>query len=334
LLIAPSALLIAVGLWWTANTIAHNFIHLPFFDSREGNALFSVYLSLLLGVPQTLWRDRHMAHHAGKEWRMRWNRQMIVEIMAVACVWAWWASHGPAFFAAIWLPGWVAGLLLCQLQGYFEHSRGTVSHYGKLYNFLFFNDGYHVEHHARPGLHWSSLPRHAAREGAQSRFPAVLRWLELAPLDALERLVLRSRILQDFVLIRHLRAFERLLPHVPPVENVTIVGGALFPRTALIIQKLAPDAGITIVDHSGGNIMRARGMINHGTRFVEETFDPSHCGDADLVIFPLAYDGKRERLYSDPPAPVVFVHDWIWRRRGEGVVISYLLLKRLNLVRR
>ena len=30
----------------------------------------------------------------------------------------------------------------------------------------------------------------------------------------------------------------------------------------------------------------------------------------------------------------VLVHDWIWARRGRGVVVSWLLLKRLNLVAR
>src|SRR5881628_16948 len=31
----PSIPLIAIGLWWNANTIAHNFIHRPFFRSRR-----------------------------------------------------------------------------------------------------------------------------------------------------------------------------------------------------------------------------------------------------------------------------------------------------------
>jgi hypothetical protein len=31
----------------------------------------------LLGIPQKLWKDRHMAHHAGVEWRLRGSRQLI-----------------------------------------------------------------------------------------------------------------------------------------------------------------------------------------------------------------------------------------------------------------
>jgi len=63
LLVRPSLALVAVGLWWNANTVAHNFIHRPFFRARALNRIFSAYLSLLLGFPQALWRERHLAHH-------------------------------------------------------------------------------------------------------------------------------------------------------------------------------------------------------------------------------------------------------------------------------
>jgi fatty acid desaturase len=66
----PSAPLIAAGVWWNSNTIAHNFIHRRFFRSRSLNAIFSIGQSVLMGIPQTLWRDRHLAHHAGVEWRL------------------------------------------------------------------------------------------------------------------------------------------------------------------------------------------------------------------------------------------------------------------------
>src|SRR5215212_5119018 len=60
LLLFPSPVLIALGMWWNANTIAHNFIHRPFFNSRWLNRAFSFYLSLVLGIPQSLWRARHL----------------------------------------------------------------------------------------------------------------------------------------------------------------------------------------------------------------------------------------------------------------------------------
>src|ERR1051325_8995380 len=34
LLLVPSVPLVAIGLWWNANTVSHNFIHLPFLRSR------------------------------------------------------------------------------------------------------------------------------------------------------------------------------------------------------------------------------------------------------------------------------------------------------------
>ena len=61
----PVAAVIAIGVWWNSNTIAHNFIHRPFFRAQLLNLLFSAYLSVLLGIPQTLWRERHLAHHGG-----------------------------------------------------------------------------------------------------------------------------------------------------------------------------------------------------------------------------------------------------------------------------
>ncbi len=69
LLAWPSMWIIAMALWWNANTVSHNFIHRPFFRARAANTLFSIYLSLLLGFPQSLWRARHLAHHRLGTWR-------------------------------------------------------------------------------------------------------------------------------------------------------------------------------------------------------------------------------------------------------------------------
>jgi hypothetical protein len=346
----PSTPLIAIGLWWTANTVAHNFIHAPFFRSRGANAAFSAYLSLLMGVPQRLWRARHLAHHADdaqpvrsdararRTWR--WARPMLGELVLVLALWTTIALVSPRGFVFVYLPGWLLGLALCQLQGHFEHARGTTSHYGRIYNLLFFNDGYHVEHHARPGEHWTQLPGIGCRDAAASAWPPVLRWMEAGAsvrwLDALERLALRSPRLRAFVLRVHTRALCDAIGALAGVRRIVIVGGGLFPRTAIVLQRLFPAADITVLDADAAHLAAAMPflgggcVLRHGVFRADAALDPM----ADLVVIPLAFDGDRERVYACPPAPVVVVHDWLWRPRGRSVVVSPLLLKRVNVIRR
>lgn len=341
LLTWPSIPVVAVGLWWNSNTISHHFIHRPFFRSRTLNACFSCYLSLVLGLPQSFWRARHLAHHLAIEGRH--NRKKLkpapVDFAVVLAFWVVLLLFFPGFLLTVYLPGFVLGLGLCYLQGHYEHARGIVSHYGWWYNFLFFNDGYHVEHHARPAANWRDLPRHRASHSNPSRWPAALRWLELVNLCALERLVLRFELLQRFVLYRHESALRRLLVEVRHVSRVTIVGGGLFPRTALILRRLLPESRLILIDQSESNLAIARGFLSRETgeifqEFVNRRFEPDMPCDSELLVIPLAFEGERRALYERPPASAVLVHDWIWRRRGASAVISWVLLKRLNLVKR
>jgi fatty acid desaturase len=341
---APSIPVIAIALWWNANTIAHNFIHCPFFRSHALNRAFSIYTSALLGIPQGLWRARHLRHHRGVDRPLRWTRDIFIEIAVVGAVWAALAIFAPRFFAGVYLPGYALGLGLCWMQGHFEHVGGTTSHYGRLYNWLFFNDGYHVEHHLHPGEHWSRLPGRPRAGTRASRWPPVLRWIDSVrlsrarnplpvALEWLERRVLQSARLQRFVLRVHERAFRTLLPLVPSPRHVTIVGGGLFPRTALALRPLLPDATLTIVDAHSGHLETARRFV-HGIALRHQLYEAGVSDGADLVIIPLSFIGDRAHLYEHPPAPAVLVHDWIWRTRGDSVTVSWLLLKRLNLVLR
>jgi hypothetical protein len=334
LLLWPSMLLIALGLWWCANTVSHNFIHLPFFRSHAANNAFSIYLSLLLGFPQTLWRERHLAHHAQRKCKFRVTTLLRVEALCVLALWGAIAALSPRFFLFAYLPGWLLGLALCHLQGHYEHARGTISHYGWFYNFVFFNDGYHVEHHQRPARHWSELPKLAPRTDNASGWPAVLRWLDGLSLEGLERLVLRSRFLQRLVIRLHERAFRNLLTRVPHVTRIGVVGGALFPRTALLLQRLTPQARIVVIDCNPQHIEQAHKFLNGSVTYEQRMFDNSAPrGEFDLVILPLSFRGDREVICNAPPAPALLVHDWLWRKRGNhSATISWLLLKRLNLV--
>ena len=337
-LTVPSSPLIAIGLWWNANTISHNFVHLPFFRSSLLNRLYSIYLTLLLGVPHSIWRERHLRHHSGRAGSLRWTRAALAEIGMIAALWTCLIWVEPSFFAMVYLPGYLAGLLLCQLHGDYEHARGVAtSHYGRLYNVFFFNDGYHVEHHLRSSVHWTMLRRDAASAAVHSRWPPVLRWFD-SILDSIEQLVLRSRWLQRYVVSCHERAFRPLVSRVPAINRVTIVGGGLFPRTALVLQQVLPAASLTIVDANARNLDVARTFLKGSIDFRHESYSlppaSQNPDEPDLVVIPLAFIGDRNRVYRDPPAPRVLVHDWIWRRRAYGVTVSWVLLKRLNLVTR
>jgi hypothetical protein len=339
LVTVPSIPLVAIALWWNANTIAHNFIHTPFFRSRTLNVCYAIFLSAVQGIPQTLWRHRHLAHHAGRARPFGWTWTFVVELGAIAAAWTVAMATAHDTFVGVYLPGYAIGLVLCYLQGYFEHVHGgTISHYGRIYNVCFFNDGYHAEHHLRPGQHWTDLPRHVVEGAEQSAWPPVLRWLDdvtPAVLGVLERAVLASPLLQRFVLGRHERAIRVLLANAASPRRVVIVGGGLFPRTTIILRRVVPDAALIVVEGKAAHIETARRFVDERLVFRHEIYDPRDPStDADLLVVPLAFHGNREVLYSRPPAARVLIHDWIWRRRGVGVRVSWLLLKRLNLVTR
>lgn len=92
-----------------------------------------------------------------------------------------------------YLPAFFVALTMVNLQNYYRHyganpherAADSVSHYGRLYNLVTFNDGYHQEHHLNPAAHWSQMPvvgeRHRARLDAQPRIvspvPAMLGFL-------------------------------------------------------------------------------------------------------------------------------------------------------------
>lgn len=75
-----------------------------------------------------------------------------------AISWKWFLfCYVGAFFLA---------LTLVNIQNYYEHYgalpenlyANSVSYYGRFYNLLTFNDGFHQEHHLRPLTHWTQMP--------------------------------------------------------------------------------------------------------------------------------------------------------------------------------
>ncbi len=339
---AAGAAAVAASVWWGANTVAHNHIHNPLFRRRGWNRACSLWLTVATGIPQSLWRARHLAHHAGGR-APAVPRAAFAEAALVALAWAGLAALGPLGFAAAYLPGFALGLALCHCQGHFEHAGGAagVSHHGALHNLLWFNDGYHAEHHARPSLHWSRLPSLAGAPAVVSRWPPLLRWLDALAADrllglaliALEHLAIALAPVRRFVLARHARAIAALLPAAGRVERACVVGGGLFPRTALVLRRLLPECRITIVDASARSLAVARGLLDDGAvRFEHARWDRRRGAGFDLVVLPLGYVGDRAAEYAAPAARALLVHDWLWRRRGRSRVVSLLLLKRVNLI--
>ena len=195
--------------------IAHGFIHNAFFCSTALNRAFTLFNTLILGVPQTLYREQHLHHHRyGNDavdprtgttrdqtstWRRgrspdreenifayaflgplrqdvrvylraarrkgegAWVLAEAVAWLAFVAVLTVWNARGVVFF---FLPVWYLGHCAALWENYLEHhgaipgSRRTdsVSCYGRLYNWIWFNNGFHQEHHFRPGVHWSRLP--------------------------------------------------------------------------------------------------------------------------------------------------------------------------------
>jgi hypothetical protein len=329
----PVLPVIALGVWWNSNTISHNFIHRPFFRSRPANLLFATFLSLLTGIPQALWRDRHLAHHAGLRPRIRLTPTLLAQSALVLILWTGIAARAPNYFVRVYLPGYLLGLGLCALHGYYEHARGVTSYYGRLYNVLFFNDGYHVEHHANPATHWTDLPSRHDAAARRSAWPAFLRWIEHCNLDGLERLALRSPRLQRFLLRTHERALRAVLAawRETPPQRLGIVGGGLFPRTAKVFRELLPGASLTIIDDTLENLECARRLLGApDVEFRHERY--SGGGDYDLVVLPLAFRGDRAAICANPPGRGLIVHDWIWHRWGAGRIVSLALFKRVYLV--
>jgi fatty acid desaturase len=91
--------------------------------------------------------------------------QLAVECVALAAFWAVMAVVDWRYFVIFYLPSYYLGWVLSYAEGYLEHYRAqpgnqyanSVSSYNRLYNFLWFNNGYHQEHHWDPKMHWTRM---------------------------------------------------------------------------------------------------------------------------------------------------------------------------------
>jgi fatty acid desaturase len=92
--------------------------------------------------------------------------QTIVETIALAAFWAGMLAINWRYFVFFYLPSYYLGWVLSYAEGYLEHYgcqpgnpfANSVSSYNRLYNLLWFNNGYHQEHHWDPKVHWTRMP--------------------------------------------------------------------------------------------------------------------------------------------------------------------------------
>ena len=222
--------------------VAHNFIHLPFFRARRANRIFSVFNTLALKAPQSMYRVHHLNHHRhnndtpnsasgqvsdrsstyrraradgseerllsyaflgpirgeiGVLWAGAVRRDRPLAWTELSCLLAFvglltalnW--RGVLLFL---LPVWYLGQVCALAENYLEHHGAqpgnrltdSVSCYASLYNLVWFNNGYHQEHHYSPQVHWTKVKALRARmvpESERRVVPYAHAWNLLTPLE-------------------------------------------------------------------------------------------------------------------------------------------------------
>jgi fatty acid desaturase len=134
----------------------------------------SIYRYGVNGEPENFWKYcfvsffrvevgpviRTVARHGPGE-----VAQAVVETVVLAAFWGTMAWLDWRYFVLFYLPSYYLGWVLSYAEGYLEHYRcepgnyfaNSVSSYNLLYNFFWFNNGYHQEHHWDPKVHWTRM---------------------------------------------------------------------------------------------------------------------------------------------------------------------------------
>ena len=140
------------------------------------------------GRHEPLWRYallaplRDLAEAPDYRKRPTLRRRVFVERSFLGAFWAAILVYNWRFLIFYLLVIYAAQIVNCA-QNYFEHYGAapgssltdSVSCYGRLYNLVWFNNGYHQEHHYRPGVHWSRV-KELRREMLPNDRRRVVRW--------------------------------------------------------------------------------------------------------------------------------------------------------------
>lgn len=132
-----------------------------------------------LGVLHADAKKKGLARHV-------WLETALVVLAAAAVL-----AARPSCFFAFYLPVWFLGQVAAFAENYLEHAHATpgnrltdsVSSYSALYNLVWFNNGYHQEHHFRPQLHWTQIRAVRAEMLPESERRVVrgAHWFNLTP---------------------------------------------------------------------------------------------------------------------------------------------------------
>ena len=126
-------------------------------DGHAENVWTFTFLSFFREDPKAAWREIRKADVNEARWA-------IVEVAMTGAVMTGMFILNWKFLC-FFLPFWYFGHCLSYLNGYFEHFGGNpdvpiawgVSSYNRLYNWVWFNNGFHAEHHYRPRAHWTRM---------------------------------------------------------------------------------------------------------------------------------------------------------------------------------
>jgi fatty acid desaturase len=127
-------------------------------DGEAENPWSYVFLSFFRDNPAAIRR----------ELRKRANNDVVwgnIELASMAIVLLTMLFFNWRYVLFFFLPFFYLGHCFSYLNGYFRHYGANpdkpiawgVSSYGKFYNWIFFYNGYHAEHHFRPKVHWTKM---------------------------------------------------------------------------------------------------------------------------------------------------------------------------------
>ena len=127
-------------------------------DGEAENPWSYVFLSYFRDNPAAIRRELKKRNNADHIWG---NIELAAFIITLIVL----GFFNWRYVVFYFLPFYYLGHCFSYLNGYFRHYGANpdkpiawgVSSYGKIYNWLFFYNGYHAEHHFRPKVHWTRM---------------------------------------------------------------------------------------------------------------------------------------------------------------------------------